>query len=173
MSRTITARSRKEDSMNRTITVAPVRKSVRVSAAPARAFEVFTANTTRWWPRTHSINTSPMKEAVIEPRVGGRWFERGEDGSECEWGKVLVWEPPDRVILGWQLNADFKYDPTVVTEVEVRFIPESAHVTRVELEHRNLERFGEKGEVLRQKVGSPDGWGRLLERFAAVTAELT
>ncbi len=114
-----------------------------------------------------------MNEVVIEPRVGGRWFERGENGSECDWGKVLVWEPPLRLVLGWQLNADFKYDPKVVTEVEVRFIADGVNATRVELEHRNLERFGEKGEVLRQKVGSPGGWPLLLERFAAVTAELT
>lgn len=112
-----------------------------------------------------------MKEAVIEPRAGGRWFERGEDGSECQWGKVLVWDPPDRVVLGWQLNSQFKFDPAVVTEVDVRFIPESANVTRVELEHRNLERFGEQGEVLRQKVDSPNGWAGLLENYAAVAAK--
>ena len=156
--------------MNRTITVAPVRKSVRVSAAPARAFEVFTAGFARWWPRSHTISKVPQKEAVIEPRAGGRWYERGEDGSECEWGRVLVWEPPTRVVLGWQLNPDFKFDPDVVTEVEVRFIAEGEGATRVELEHRNLERFGERGEVLREKVGSPNGWGKLLEEFAACAA---
>lgn len=113
-----------------------------------------------------------MKEAVIEPRAGGRWFERGEDGSECIWGRVLIWEPPARVVLGWQINGEFKYDAAVVTEVEVRFIPEGANVTRVELEHRHLERFGEKAALLREKVDSPNGWGLLLERFAAVTAEI-
>jgi hypothetical protein len=156
--------------MNRTITVAPVRKSVRVAAAPARAFEVFTAGFARWWPRSHTIGTVPQKEAVLEPRVGGRWFERGEDGSECDWGKVLVWEPPTRVVLGWQLDPDFKFDPNVVTEVEVRFVAEGEGATRVELEHRHLERFGERGEVLREKVGSPNGWGKLLEEFAACAA---
>lgn len=124
----------------------------------------------RWWPRTHSISAVPMQEAVIEPRVRGRWYERGEDGSECDWGHVLVWEPPGRVVLGWQLDSQFKFDPAVVTEVEVRFIPESANVTRVELEHRHLERFGEQGATLREKVGSPDGWGRLLELYAAAAA---
>ena len=156
--------------MSRTITVAPVRKSVRVSAAPARAFEVFTAGFARWWPRSHTIGKVPQKEAVIEPRAGGRWYERGEDGSECEWGKVLVWEPPTRVVLGWQLDPDFRFDPNVVTEVEVRFIAEGEGATRVELEHRNLERFGERGEVLREKVGSPNGWSKLLEEFAACAA---
>jgi hypothetical protein len=156
--------------MNRTITVAPVRKSVRVSAAPARAFEVFTTGFARWWPRSHSIAKVPQKEAVIEPRVGGRWFERAEDGSECDWGKVLVWEPPARVVLGWQLNADFRFDPDVVTEVEIRFIAEGEDATRVELEHRHLERFGEQGEKLREKVGSPTGWGALLDEYAACVA---
>jgi hypothetical protein len=83
---------------------------------------------------------------------------------------VLVWEPPTRVVLGWQLNPDFKFDPSVVTEVEVRFIAEGEGATRVELEHRHLERFGERGEVLREKVGSPNGWGKLLEEFAACAA---
>lgn len=156
--------------MNRTITVAPVRKSVRVSAAPARAFEVFTAGFGRWWPRSHTISAVPQKEAVIEPRVGGRWFERGEDGSECEWGTVLAWEPPTRIVLGWQLDANFKFDPNVTTEVEVRFIPEGENATRVELEHRHLERLGDQGELLREKVGSPNGWGKLLEAFAAAAA---
>jgi len=156
--------------MNRTIAVAPVRKSVRVSAVPARAFEVFTARFGRWWPPSHSIGSSPQKDVQIEPRVGGRWFERGEDGSECDWGKVLVWEPPDRVILGWQLNSEFKYDPSVTTEVEVRFIADGANATRVELEHRHLERLGEKGHDLRKGIDSPEGWGKLLELYAAAVA---
>jgi hypothetical protein len=157
--------------MNRTITIAPVRKSVRVSAAPARAFEVFTARFGRWWPPSHSIGTSPQKDVQIEPRVGGRWFERGEDGSECDWGKVLVWEPPERVILGWQLNSEFKYDPSITTEVEVRFIAEGANATRVELEHRHLERLGDKGHDLRKGIDSPEGWGKLLEHYASAVAE--
>jgi len=112
-----------------------------------------------------------MKDAVIEPRAGGRWYEKGEDGSECEWGKVLVWEPPVRVVLGWQLNPQFKFDPGVVTEVEVRFIAEAPGVTLVELEHRNLERFGEQAEALREKVGSPRGWSELLALYATTASE--
>ena len=157
--------------MNRTIAVAPVRKNVRVSAAPARAFEVFTAGFARWWPPSHTIGKVPQKEVVIEPRVGGRWFERGVDGSECDWGTVLVWEPPARLVLGWQLNADFKFDPRVTTEVEVRFTAEGEGATRVELEHRHLERLGEQGELLREKVGSPNGWSALLGHFAAAAGQ--
>lgn len=147
-------------------------KSVRVAAAPARAFEVFTADATRWWPRSHSVGTSPMREAIIEPRAGGRWYERGEDGSECDWGKVLAWEPPSRLLLAWQLDARFKYNPNLVTEVEVRFIADGSNATRVELEHRHLERLGDDAEALRQKISAPGGWPILLERFATVTAEL-
>ena len=157
--------------MNRTLTVAPVRRSVRVSAPPAHAFEVFTAGLARWWPHTHSIGTAPMKEAVIEPRAGGRWFERGRDGSECDVGTVLVWEPPGRLVLGWQLNSKFKYDPSITTEVEVRFTADGTGATLVELEHRNLERYGEQGETVRQQVGAPNGWSGLLQLYAAAAAQ--
>ena len=112
-----------------------------------------------------------MKEAVIEPRVGGRWYERGEDGSECQWGKVLVWDPPRRVVLSWQLDANFQYVPEIETEVEIRFTPEGTEATRVDLEHRHLERFGEQGESLRGKVDSKEGWGKLLEIYAAAAAK--
>ena len=157
--------------MNRIITPAPVRKSVRVSAPPAHAFEVFTAGLARWWPPSHSIGTSPIKEAVIEPRAGGRWFERGQDGSECDVGKVLVWEPPNRLVLGWQLSPQFKYDPKVTSEVEVRFVAAGTNATLVELEQRHLERHGEQAETLRQAIDAPNGWSNLLNLYAAVAAQ--
>ncbi|HEX7968350.1 MAG TPA: SRPBCC family protein [Stellaceae bacterium] len=156
--------------MSRTITFAPVRKTIRVKAPPARAFKVFTTGT--WWPKGHSILASGarQKEVVIEPRAGGRWFERGEDGSECDWGKVLAWEPPGRLLLTWQLNGRFQYDPGLVTEVEVTFIPDGADATRVELEHRHLERAGDTAEAMRAAIDAPDGWAGLLERFAQEAA---
>lgn len=150
--------------MSQTITPAPIRRSVEVKVPPARAFEIFTSGTSRWWLKTHTINAtkSPIKDVVIEPRAGGRWFERGEDGSECDWGKVLAWEPPSRLLLAWQINADFKYDPSLLTEVEIRFTPAGSG-TLVELEHRLIERMGERA------VGMHDaftrGWGLLLESF--------
>jgi uncharacterized protein YndB with AHSA1/START domain len=153
--------------MNRTINVAPVRKTVRVNAAPARAFEAFTAGIGRWWPASHSIGATPLRDVVIEPRAGGRWYERDEDGSECDWGVVLAWEPPARLVLGWQLDAEFRRNPAATTEVELTFIGESAGVTRVELEHRHLERLGAQGEVLRGKVDSPNGWTGILEHYHA------
>lgn len=151
-----------------TIVVAPIRQQIRVEATPARAFEVFATRMGRWWNPSHSVNSSPQKDVVIEARAGGRWFEVGEDGSECQWGKVLAWEPPSRLALAWQLNQDWKYDPDLVTELEVRFLPDGARFTRVELEHRNLERFGEKAEAIRASLSSPDGWAGLLKRYADV-----
>jgi len=149
-----------------TMTFAPVRKTIRVKAGQQHAFKVFT--TGRWWPREHSILASGARQAavIIEPRIDGRWFERGEDGSECDWGKVLVWEPPSRLLLTWQLNGRFQYDPELLTEVEVRFIPEGPKSTRVELEHRHIERAGDTAQALRDGVDSPEGWSKLLERFA-------
>jgi uncharacterized protein YndB with AHSA1/START domain len=155
------------------VKIAPVRKTVRVKASPDIAFDVFTAGMSRWWTPTHSVNPtkSPLKEAVVEPRAGGRWYERGEDGSECEWGKVLAFERPRRLLLAWQINAQWAYDPNLVTELEVKFVDEGAGVTRVELEHRDIERFGEAAEAIRAAFESPDGWTGLLERFAkAATA---
>jgi hypothetical protein len=153
--------------MNRTIDVAPVRRTVTVAADPDVAFEVFTRRIASWWPRTHTIATAAVDTVVIEPRVGGRWFEIASDRSETDWGTVLAWEPPLRLLLGWQLDPDFRYDPSITTEVEVRFIAAGDGTTRVELEHRHLDRFGAKGADLSNKVGSPNGWPLLLDHFAA------
>ena len=91
--------------MTGTISIAPVRKSVRVNANQKHAFEVFTAGLGRWWPRNHTIGNSPMKTAVMEPRLGGRWYELGEDGSQANVGKILVWEPPHRFVMSWDINS--------------------------------------------------------------------
>jgi uncharacterized protein YndB with AHSA1/START domain len=103
--------------MTQTIKPAPVRRSVTVKAPQARAFEVFTDGFGRWWPQSHHIGKAAMKTAVIEPRVGGRWYEVGVDGVECQWGRVLVWEPPNRLVLAWQLSAQWQYDASLLTEV--------------------------------------------------------
>jgi uncharacterized protein YndB with AHSA1/START domain len=151
--------------------VAPIKKQLVVDAPAERAFRVFTANMGQWWPREHHIGKSALKDCVIEPKVDGRWFERGEDGSECLWGKVLAWDPPKRVVLAWQLDAQWTYDPQLVTEVEVTFTAEGPKRTRVEFEHRNLERFGAKAEEM--KKGMDAGWGGILDSYvkAALAAE--
>ena len=145
------------------ITPAPVRHSVHVAAPVARAFQVFTAGMNRWWLREHKIGPAALKEVVIEPRSGGRWYEIDDDGSTCDWGKVLAWEPPGRLLLAWQIAAGFTYDPTLLTEVEVTIVDEDGG-TRVTLEHRNLERFGDKATVMQAAVNR--GWPALLGEFA-------
>ena len=157
---TIAAASRK-------IRPAPVRKVVSVNASPARAFEVFTAGFARWWPgATHHIGQAAYKTAVLEPRAGGRWYEIGEDGSECEWGDVLVWDPPGRLVLAWRIGADWQYHADLETEVEVTFVAEAAG-TRVTLEHRRLERMGEAAQTLRAQVDSEGGWTGIMALYAA------
>jgi len=151
--------------MSRTITIAPVRKTIRVKASPSRAFEVFTQGMSRWWPPTHTILKVEPEDYILEPRVGGRWFQRGIDGSECDTGKVLVWEPPSKLVLAWQITPQWQYDPSLITEVEVRFSDEGGGFTRVDLEHRNLDRVGENAEAIRAAVDAPGGWSAILESF--------
>jgi uncharacterized protein YndB with AHSA1/START domain len=140
-----------------------IRKQLTVEAPLDRAFRVFTANMGSWWPREHHIGKAALKDCVIEPKVDGRWYELGEDGTTCEWGKVLAWDPPRRLVLAWQLDQEFKYDPALVTEVEVTFTLLGPKLTRVDFEHRNLERFGEAAERLRGEMGT--GWGQILESY--------
>jgi uncharacterized protein YndB with AHSA1/START domain len=144
--------------------IAPVRKSIRVRASQSRAFEVFTEGLDRWWPRKASIGTAQMKSVAIEPRLGGRWYETGIDGSQCDIGRVLIWDPPHRFVTSWDLNSHWRPDPDVGSEVEVRFIAEGPGVTLVELEHRKFERMGaEGGAAVRWKVDN--GWPGMLARF--------
>jgi uncharacterized protein YndB with AHSA1/START domain len=149
----------------------PVRSSVTVEAPVDRAFVAFTEKFDRWWPRNHKIGKAPLRAAVLECRHDGRWYERDEDGTECEWGRVLVWEPPHQLVLSWYTGGTWQNapDPARASTVEVRFIPESATRTRVELEHRDFERHGENWEKLREGVSG--GWQKIIELYAAsVTA---
>ncbi|MDE2183876.1 MAG: SRPBCC family protein [Alphaproteobacteria bacterium] len=148
------------------MTPAPVRKSIRVKAPRAKAFDVFTARFDTWWPRGHHIGAAEMQEAVIEPRQGGRWYEKGIDGSICQWGEVLVWQPPSRVVLSWRLNSQFKLDEEVNSEVEVRFIADGPDATLVELEHRIT---AVDAQAIVESVGSPQGWSGLLALYAEKT----
>ena len=152
--------------MHQTITAAPVRHQLRVKLAPAAAFELFTTRFDSWWPRDKSANPgTTLAEAVLEPKVGGRWYETGANGSVCEWGRVLAYEPPRRLILNWQLGADYRYDPALVTEVEILFQPDGSG-TLVTLEHRNIERFGARHAEMRAGIAGPNGWPAILGSFA-------
>lgn len=152
--------------MNATIQPAPVRKSVTVRTDPAHAFSVFTASIGSWWPPSHHIGTSPMKTSIIEPGVGGRWYSICQDDTQCDIGKVLAWDPPRRLILGWQLDGDFRFAPDIVTEIEVGFSDLGDGSTRVDLEHRHLERFGDQAEAGRVRLDAPNGWGLILSLYA-------
>jgi uncharacterized protein YndB with AHSA1/START domain len=143
-----------------------VRKTVVVEAPAERAFSVFTEGITMWWPlETHHIGKVPATAALIEPRAGGRCCERGVDGSESLWGHVLVWEPPHRFVFSWELSCDWAHDPGIASQVEVTFTPEGDNTTRVELEHRGLETYGDRSGEMRDIFDSGGGWTGLLERF--------
>jgi uncharacterized protein YndB with AHSA1/START domain len=147
-----------------------VRKTITVAAPQQRAFDVFTTGMTDWWLRdSHYIGDRSPEAVVIEPHAGGRWFERAPDGKECDWGRVLEWEPPARVLLAWHLDADWKYDPDPAksTALEVQFISEGPAATRVELAHRGFEVHGERSQEVHGGIDSPEGWSGLLKLFAA------
>ena len=147
--------------------VDPVRREVVIEASQAHTFRVFTENLGTWWPlATHHIGEKEAETAVIEPRAGGRWYERSADGTQCQWGKVRVWDPPGRLVLVWQIGGDFKYNPSIESEVEIRFVSMSPTRTRVELEHRNFEHMGEMAELARGAVDSPGGWTAVMKIFA-------
>jgi uncharacterized protein YndB with AHSA1/START domain len=149
-----------------------VRKVVRVQAPPEVAWRVFTEQMGTWWPlAVYKIGKANAVDAIIEPRVGGRWYERGDDGSTCDWGSVLSWEPPSRLVLSWDITADWRYDPDLKTEIELRFIAEGKEATRVELEHRKLDRYGARRDEMRRVFETEGDWGRLLAMFAARAAE--
>ena len=150
-----------------TTTIEPVRTQVRVSATPERAFAAFTAEFGSWWPfDTHHTGAEPPEAAILEPRVGGRWFERAPGGAETDWGRVTAWEPPHRLVLDWQLGTDFRYDPELHTDVVVTFTADGEG-TLVVLEHRGLEAYGEAAARMRETFGAAGGWTGLLEGFAA------
>ena len=148
------------------ISPAPIRRTLRVKAGQDKAFRTFVAGMGSWWLKSHSLLQSPQQDVRIEPETGGRWYEVGEDGSEQTWGRVLAWEAPERVVLAWQLNAEWTYDPDFETTVEVRFTPDGDH-TIVDFEHRDLERFGEKAGAVRGEydTGMDGGWRTLLDLY--------
>src|SRR5215813_11859009 len=143
-----------------------VRKSVRVKAPIGHAFEVFTSGLTRWWPPNHGIGKKPIAKVLLEPRLGGRWLEISEDGTETRVASIIHWAPPHRFTMLWQVNARWQPDATMRSEVDVRFSAEGANATRVELVHHKFERMGpEAGASMRKDVAG--GWPGLIERFVA------
>jgi uncharacterized protein YndB with AHSA1/START domain len=148
-----------------------VRTQVTVKAPLERAFNVFTGEIGSWWDPNHHILQAELQEMVFEPFVGGNIYDRGTDGSECRWARVLAYEPPHRVVFSWDINTSWQLetDHDKTSEVEVRFTAEGPDRTLVELEHRNLDRHGQAWEAMRDAVGSEGGWN--LEHFAEVAAQ--
>jgi uncharacterized protein YndB with AHSA1/START domain len=147
---------------------APVRTEIVVEAPVERAFSIFTEEFGSFKPPEHNLLEVDIAETVFEPRVGGHLYDRGVDGSECRWARVLAYEPPDRVVFSWDIGPQWQIetDPEKTSEVEVRFISETPDRTRVELEHRKLERHGDGWEGIRDAVDSEGGWPLYLQRFA-------
>ena len=150
-----------------------VRTEVEVDAPAERAFHVFTERFDRIKPREHNLLGVDIAESVFEPRVGGRVYDRGVDGSECQWGRVLAYEPPDRIVFSWDINPQWQIETDLerTSEVEVRFIADGPARTRIELEHRNLDLHGDGWEGTREGVRGDQGWPLYLGRFAAVASE--
>jgi uncharacterized protein YndB with AHSA1/START domain len=146
-----------------------VRSSIVVGVPIDRAFVVFTEDIGSWWPPEHHILDGELAGMVFEPRPGGHVYDRGVDGSECRWARVLAFEPPQRIVISWDIDLQWKReeDPSRTSELEVRFTSEAPDRTRVELEHRHLDRHGGGWEQMRDAVGSPDGWDAGLRAFAA------
>ena len=152
--------------MSERVAIAPVRKTVHHKAPIAHAFEVFTSGLTRWWPHDHGVGKKPIQKVMMEPRLGGRWLEISQDGTETLVATITLWEPPHRVVMVWQINAKWQPDAAMTSEVDVRFTADGPDATDVELVHHRFETLGaEAGASMRGDVDR--GWPGLLARFAA------
>ena len=147
-----------------------VRRQVVVNAPQARAFAAFTERLGDFKPPEHNLLAAPIAETVFEPRAGGHIYDRAQDGSQCRWARVLAYEPPDRVMFSWDISPQWQIepDPDRTSEVEVRFVPEGPDRTRIELEHRHLDRHGPGWQSVAGGVGGDEGWPLYLARYAAL-----
>jgi uncharacterized protein YndB with AHSA1/START domain len=150
-----------------------VRKQVVVEAPIDRAFMVFTERFGDFKPLEHNLLGAPITETVFEPRVGGNIYDRAEDGSECRWARILAYDPPDLVVFSWDISPRWQLetDPELTSEVEVRFFAETPQRTRVELEHRHIDRHGPGWQAVREGVDEDEGWPLYLAQYAALFTE--
>ena len=150
-----------------------IRTSVVVEVPIDRAFRVFTEDFDRIKPRDHNMLEVDIAESVFEPRAGGRVYDRGVDGSQCQWARVLAYEPPDRIVFSWDISPQWQIETDLekTSEVELRFTADGPERTHVELEHRHLDRHGDGWEGMRAGVEGDEGWPLYLKRYAEVTAE--
>ncbi len=150
-----------------------VSKILVVDCSLEKAFAVFTDRMGAWWPASHHIGSTPFHDILIEHRTGGRWYEISGSGEQCQWGYVLAWDPPHRLVISWHLGPDWTFDPEIqrASEVEVKFSSEAAGSTRVEFTHRHLDRHGVNHGKLRAEIDSPGGWTAVLAAFAQLVEE--
>ena len=155
-------------------TEASIKLTVTVEASQATAFRTFTEDMGTWWPKEHHILEGTLDRMVFEPRVGGDVYDLATDGTRCRWARVLAYEPPERVVLSWDISTSWQLETDLAhtSEFEVRFVKAGPRTTTVELEHRHLDRHGEGWEPLREMLGTPEGWGGTLSAFAARVATI-
>jgi hypothetical protein len=145
-----------------------IKKQLLVNASQETAFRVFTERMGDWWPKSHHVGKTPLIDSILEQKENGRWYSTHEDGTECNVGKILIWDPFGRLVLAWQINGNFQYDPDLISEVEVLFQPEEPGVTRVTMEHRDLDKLAGGTKV----IGEMDeGWGYILQLYKKITDE--
>jgi uncharacterized protein YndB with AHSA1/START domain len=151
--------------------IPPLDGTITVAAPAERAFRVFTESVNAWWPHQYHIGQAEVAQVILEPHEGGRWYERGVDGSECDWGRVLAWQPPHRLVLSWQINGAWQFDPDPdhASEIEVRFTSDGAQQTTVKLEHRHLDRLVD-GQALHDGIRGGGGWTAILDLYAKAIA---
>jgi uncharacterized protein YndB with AHSA1/START domain len=152
---------------------AVVRRQIVVEASIDRAFTVFTERFGDFKPPEHNLLGVAIAETVFEPKVGGHIYDRAVDGSECRWARVLAYEPPDRVVFSWDISPQWQIEtePDRTSEVEVRFVAETPQRTRVELEHRHLDRHGPGWQAVRDGIAHDEGWPLYLDRYAALLTQ--
>ena len=146
------------------MTIAPINQSITINAKPAKCFELFTTHIGNWWPKDQTLSKGPYKTLVIEPKVGGRWYETDSTDKVLPWGDVLAWEPPHRVLLAWRLNTSFAYEPSLMTEVEITFQDLGGGKTQLALEHRDLEKLGKDSEKFVSMLSG--GWAGHIKTVA-------
>lgn len=158
--------------MTTTAPIPPITGTVTIAVPVEQAFGVFTGSINSWWPHQYHIGRADVAEVILEPREGGRWYERGVDGTECDWGRVLTWEPPHRLVFTWQINGTWRFDPDPehASEIEVRFTADGPGETTVEVEHSHFERL-DGGGTINDAIRGGGGWAQLLAGLATTVAE--
>jgi uncharacterized protein YndB with AHSA1/START domain len=157
--------------MTTTAPIPPITGMVTVGVPVEQAFDVFTGSFDAWWPHQYHIGQADVDEVVLEPGEGGRWYERGVDGSECDWGRVLIWQPPHRLVFTWQISGAWQFDPDPdhASEIEVRFTADGPEQTTIAVEHRHFERL-DGGQAVNDAIRGGGGWTLLLEGYAKTIA---